>query len=81
LQPADAGEAGMGRARHAGLDFERALRGRLVDMDRGGSRFQEHRERLVARIAGLQRDLAAIDVKIEIYRQMELDCDEVTTVG
>lgn len=50
-------------------------------MDRGGSRFQEHRERLVARIAGLQRDLAAIDVKIEIYRQMELDCDEVTTVG
>jgi hypothetical protein len=64
-----------------GLDFERALRGRLVDMDRGGSRFQKHREHLVARIAGLQRDLAAIDVKIEIYRQMELDCDEVTTIG
>jgi DNA-binding transcriptional MerR regulator len=43
--------------------------------------FQEHRERTAAHIAELQRDLAAIDVKIEIYRQMEMDCDEVTTVG
>ena len=36
---------------------------------------------MAGRIAELQRDLAAIDVKIEIYRQMEMNCDEVTTVG
>ncbi len=43
--------------------------------------FEEHRGRVLARIAELQRDLAAIDVKIEIYQQMEQERDEVTTVG
>jgi DNA-binding transcriptional MerR regulator len=33
--------------------------------------FEEHKERVLERIADLQRDLEAIDVKIEIYRQME----------
>lgn len=41
--------------------------------------FVEHRERVVARIAELRRDLAAIDAKIEIYRERE--CHEVTTTG
>jgi DNA-binding transcriptional MerR regulator len=33
--------------------------------------FEEHKARVLDRIADLQRDLAAIDVKIEIYRHME----------
>jgi DNA-binding transcriptional MerR regulator len=43
--------------------------------------FLEHRERVVARIAELRRDLAAIDTKIEIYRKREREHDEVTTAG
>ncbi|GIH19106.1 MerR family transcriptional regulator [Rugosimonospora africana] len=35
--------------------------------------FEEHKERVLERIADLQRDLEAINVKIEIYRQMEQD--------
>jgi DNA-binding transcriptional MerR regulator len=35
--------------------------------------FEEHRERVLARIADLQRDLDAINVKIGIYRQIECD--------
>lgn len=33
--------------------------------------FEQHRDRVLARIANLQRDLEAIDDKIEIYRKME----------
>jgi DNA-binding transcriptional MerR regulator len=33
--------------------------------------FEEHKQRVLERIADLQRDLEAINVKIEIYRQME----------
>ncbi len=33
--------------------------------------FEEHRERVLTRIAELQRDLEMIEYKIEIYRQME----------
>src|SRR6266545_1008951 len=36
--------------------------------------FEEHRERVLARIADLQRDLDAINAKIGIYRRME-SCD------
>jgi DNA-binding transcriptional MerR regulator len=43
--------------------------------------FVEHRERVVARIAALRGDLAAIDTKIEIYRAREREHDEVTTAG
>ena len=43
--------------------------------------FLEHRERVVERIADLQRDLTAIDAKIEIYRTREQGHDEVTTAG
>lgn len=41
--------------------------------------FLEHRERVLARIADLHRDLAAIDHKIEMYRERERQRDEVTT--
>jgi DNA-binding transcriptional MerR regulator len=41
--------------------------------------FVAHRERVLARIADLRRDLDAIDVKIEIYRERVRD--EVTTAG
>ena len=43
--------------------------------------FLEHRERVLARIAELQRDLAAVDHKIEVYRERESRRDEVTTTG
>jgi DNA-binding transcriptional MerR regulator len=43
--------------------------------------FLAHRERVLARIAELQRDLAAIDHKIEVYREREGRRDEVTTTG
>jgi DNA-binding transcriptional MerR regulator len=43
--------------------------------------FLDHRERVVARIAELRRDLAVIDTKIEIYRTREREHDEVTTAG
>jgi DNA-binding transcriptional MerR regulator len=43
--------------------------------------FEEHRDRVLERIAELHRDLDAINFKIGIYRQMELECDEVTTAG
>ena len=52
--------------------------------------FEEHRDRVLARIAELHRDLAAIDYKIGVYRQLEtedqdclgsLESNEVTTVG
>ena len=43
--------------------------------------FLEHRERVLARVAELQRDLAAIDHKIEVYRERESRRDEVTTTG
>jgi DNA-binding transcriptional MerR regulator len=33
--------------------------------------FEEHRERVLARIADLHRDLDAINVKIDIYRRLE----------
>jgi DNA-binding transcriptional MerR regulator len=33
--------------------------------------FEEHKARVLDRIADLQRDLEAINVKIEIYRRME----------
>src|SRR5436190_4886068 len=36
--------------------------------------FEEHRERVLERIAELQRDLDAINVKIDIYRRMD-GCD------
>jgi DNA-binding transcriptional MerR regulator len=36
--------------------------------------FEEHRERVLARIADLQRDLDAINVKIGIYRGLT-SCD------
>jgi DNA-binding transcriptional MerR regulator len=42
--------------------------------------FEEHRDRVLARIAELHRDLDAINFKIEIYRQMETTC-EVTSAG
>lgn len=35
--------------------------------------FEAHRERVLARIAELRRDLAAIDYKIEVYRKLEKD--------
>lgn len=41
--------------------------------------FLEHRERVLARIAELQRDLAAIDHKIDVYREREHRRDEITT--
>ena len=36
--------------------------------------FEEHRERVLERIAELQRDLDAINVKIDMYRRMD-GCD------
>jgi DNA-binding transcriptional MerR regulator len=33
--------------------------------------FEEHRERVLARIADLHRDLDAINVKIDIYRRLD----------
>jgi DNA-binding transcriptional MerR regulator len=33
--------------------------------------FERHRDRVLARIAELRQDLAAIDVKIDSYRRME----------
>lgn len=42
--------------------------------------FEEHRDRVLARIAELHRDLDAINFKIELYRQMESSC-EVTPAG
>lgn len=35
--------------------------------------FEAHRERVLARIVELRRDLAAIDYKIEVYRKLEKD--------
>jgi DNA-binding transcriptional MerR regulator len=43
--------------------------------------FVAHRERLLAHLAELQRDLSVIDYKIEIYRGMEGSQDEVTNAG
>jgi DNA-binding transcriptional MerR regulator len=42
--------------------------------------FEEHRARVLERIEELHRDLAAINFKIDLYRQMEGTC-EVTTAG
>jgi DNA-binding transcriptional MerR regulator len=42
--------------------------------------FEEHRDRVLARIAELHRDLDAINFKIDLYRQMESTC-EVTQAG
>ncbi len=42
--------------------------------------FKEHRERVLQRIAELQRDLEMIDFKIEIYGQMEQEY-EATAAG
>jgi DNA-binding transcriptional MerR regulator len=43
--------------------------------------FEEHRDRVLARIAELHRDLDAINFKIDLYRGMEQTCDGVTTAG
>jgi DNA-binding transcriptional MerR regulator len=44
--------------------------------------FEEHRSRVLERIADLHRDLEAINVKIEIYRRMEQEsCNEATSAG
>jgi DNA-binding transcriptional MerR regulator len=43
--------------------------------------FEEHRDRVLDRIAELHRDLDAINFKIQIYQRMEQECDEVTTAG
>jgi DNA-binding transcriptional MerR regulator len=43
--------------------------------------FQEHRERVLQRIAELQRDLAAIEYKIEIYSQMGADDCATASAG
>jgi DNA-binding transcriptional MerR regulator len=43
--------------------------------------FEEHRDRVLARITELHRDLAAINVKIDLYRHLERECNEVTAVG
>ena len=51
---------------------------RYADMVRDGDHtigdrlrlFVEHRERVLARIAELQQDLAVIDIKIEMYAEM-----------
>ncbi|MEN3308541.1 MAG: hypothetical protein V7603_4743 [Micromonosporaceae bacterium] len=41
--------------------------------------FQEHRERVLRRIAELQRDLEAIEYKIEIYGQMGCEYEATST--
>ncbi len=41
--------------------------------------FEEHRDRVLERIADLHRDLDAINVKIQIYRQMEQECGSPAT--
>ena len=59
---------------------------RYADMVRDGDHtigdrlrlFVEHRERVLARIAELQQDLAVIDIKIEMYGEMERQQQEVT---
>ena len=59
---------------------------RYAELARGGDStvgerlrmFLEHRERVLAHIAQLQRDLAAIDTKIERYRTRKRVLDEVT---
>jgi DNA-binding transcriptional MerR regulator len=43
--------------------------------------FEEHRDRVLERIAELHRDLEAVNYKIQIYRQMEQECNGVTTAG
>jgi DNA-binding transcriptional MerR regulator len=44
--------------------------------------FEEHRSRVLERIADLQRDLQAIDVKISIYRQTEQEqCNDLPAAG
>jgi DNA-binding transcriptional MerR regulator len=62
---------------------------RYAELVRGGDAtvgerlrmFLEHRERVLAHIAELRCDLAAIDTKIEIYRTRERVHDEITTAG
>jgi DNA-binding transcriptional MerR regulator len=41
--------------------------------------FQEHRERVLQRIAELHRDLEMIEYKIEIYSRMGADCAATAT--
>ncbi len=44
--------------------------------------FEEHRSRVLERIADLQRDLQAIDTKIGIYRRMEQElCHDLPAAG
>jgi DNA-binding transcriptional MerR regulator len=43
--------------------------------------FEAHRERLLAHLADLRRDLSVIDFKIAMYRGMEGSQDEVTNAG
>jgi DNA-binding transcriptional MerR regulator len=43
--------------------------------------FEEHRDRVLDRIAELHRDLEAVNYKIQIYRQMRQECHGVTTAG
>ena len=43
--------------------------------------FEEHRQRVLERIAALHRDLDAINFKIEIYQQIEKESDEVANAG
>ena len=60
---------------------------RYADMVRDGDHtigdrlrlFVEHRERVLARIAELQQDLAVIDIKIEMYGEMERQQQVTTT--
>jgi DNA-binding transcriptional MerR regulator len=43
--------------------------------------FEEHRERVLARIAELHRDLEKINFKIELYRGMERTCEQAAQAG
>jgi DNA-binding transcriptional MerR regulator len=59
---------------------------RYAELARDGDRtigarrrlFEDHRERVLARIADLHRDLAVIDYKIDLYRKMEEDYEAAT---
>jgi DNA-binding transcriptional MerR regulator len=43
--------------------------------------FEEHRDRVLARIAELHRDLDSINFKIDLYRQLKPTCDGAVPPG
>lgn len=77
----------LGRLRATGMPIRQMKR--FAELRRGGeptvparrALLEEHRTEVRGRVAELERDLTAIDEKVELYEQMEASNDPATGQG